>query len=218
MDENPAQSEKTSSIRRFWERLDGSVHPDDKDVFNRNKHSFNLDFPPPAFIGNVDSALVIVLMANGGYDPNRTPTEFARREDILEYIDYLKGKRTQLPTSLSSYYTASSIGKWLAEEHVVLVNAIAYRSPKLSQEPWNIAVAEKLPSVAAHRRWLHNDVLPLAARGERLVVAHRHGMWKLPKHPSIPNILFSTNPISAHLSKAMIEKVTQWIDEHGLGR
>lgn len=32
-----------SSIRGFWRRLDGPVHPDDRPVFGQHPHTFNLD-------------------------------------------------------------------------------------------------------------------------------------------------------------------------------
>ena len=89
-----------SSIRAFWRRLEGPVHPDDRPVFDRLKHTFNLDYPPPAFIGDIDHAPVVVLMANGGYDAKLTPTEFARPEDTVEFIEYLKGGRRRSPPVL----------------------------------------------------------------------------------------------------------------------
>jgi len=47
----------TSSLRRFWARLEDSVHPDDKPIFAEYpKHTFNLKFPPPAFVGDLDAA------------------------------------------------------------------------------------------------------------------------------------------------------------------
>jgi hypothetical protein len=52
-----------SSIRKFWLRLENSVHPDDEACFRENHHTFNLDFPPPAFVGHVDDAPVVFLEA-----------------------------------------------------------------------------------------------------------------------------------------------------------
>jgi hypothetical protein len=200
-----------SSIRDFWRRLDGSVHPDDRPAFGQHPHTFNLDYPPPAFVGDVDAAPVVVLMANGGYDLNITPTEFARPRDVHECIAYLHGERQQLPTSLAPYYTASPLGPWLMGGQIVLANAVAYRSPKLSQEPLNRRVAEMLPSVAVHRRWLNMEVIPEAREGKRLVVAHRHGMWRLDRNQTPPNVLFSTNPVSPHLSSEMMGTIRQWL-------
>ena len=200
-----------SSIRNFWLQLDGPVHPADHPVFERHRHTFNLDYPPPAFVGDVDNAPVVVLMGNGGYSPTLTPTEFARPEDTAEYIDYLRGRRQNFPSGLAPYYTASPLGPWMARGLVVQVNAVAYRSPRLSQEPINRDVAEQLPSLAAHRRWLCREVIPEARDGKRLVVAHRHGMWRLDRNPRVPNVLFSTNPVSPHLSREMMATIQQWL-------
>jgi hypothetical protein len=200
-----------SSIRVFWRRLDGPVHPDDRPVFDRLKHTFNLDYPPPAFIGDIDHAPVVVLMANGGYDAKLTPTEFARPEDTVEFIEYLKGRRKAFPTSLGSYYVASSFEPWLSGGQVVLVNAIAYRSPNLSQEPLNRRVAEMLPSVAVHRHWLHTELLAEGSEGKRLVVAHRYRIWQLDRNQQVPNLLFSINPASAHLSWEMMGAIDKWL-------
>jgi hypothetical protein len=200
-----------SSIKAFWRRLDGPVHPDDRPVFDQRRHTFNLDYPPPAFIGDIDHAPVVVLMANGGCDPKLTPTEFARPEDAVEFIEYLRGERQAFPSSLGSYYIASPFEPWLSGGKVVLVNAVAYRSPNLSQEPLNRRTAEMLPSVAAHRHWLHTELLAEASEGKRLVVAHRYRIWQLDRNQQMSNVLFSINPASAHLSWEMMATIEQWL-------
>jgi hypothetical protein len=67
------------AIVRHWSHLSDAVHPSDAPVFYANKHSFNLEFPPPAFIGDIINAPVILLDANGGFDPIVTPNEFRVR-------------------------------------------------------------------------------------------------------------------------------------------
>src|SRR5262249_48569477 len=76
----------TSSLRRFWARLEDSVHPDDKPIFAEYpQHTFNLKFPPPAFVGDVDAAPIVILMSNGGYKPGITEREFPDEASISEY-------------------------------------------------------------------------------------------------------------------------------------
>jgi hypothetical protein len=50
-------------LSEFWCRLDGAVHPDDVSVFERYRgnHGFKLDYPPPAFWGNVEQARILIL-------------------------------------------------------------------------------------------------------------------------------------------------------------
>jgi len=64
-------------LRQFWQRLDGPVHPDDRPVLESYPtHTFDLRFPPPAFIGDVESAPLVVLMLNGGVAADLERTEF----------------------------------------------------------------------------------------------------------------------------------------------
>lgn len=59
-----------------WRKLEGSVHPDDERVFSTANHTFNLDWPSPAYVGDIENAPYVILMKNGGYDANMTPAEF----------------------------------------------------------------------------------------------------------------------------------------------
>lgn len=203
-----------SSIRQFWQGLKKSVHPDDQAIFDANDNSFNLEYPPPAFIGDVDNAPVMVLMLNGGYDPIKTPLEFPQEADHEEYRQWLAGTRLEFPRHLSSYYTpiGSAWYSWVREGKVVIVNAVAYRSPSLSSDACNLEIAEKLPSVHLHRAWLQNEVLPQAAQEKRLVIAHRWKMWRIfPNDPPRRNVHFCRNPQSPHLSKDMRALIDDWL-------
>ena len=50
-------------------------------LFGLARHSFNLDYPPGPFVGDVDNVPGVILMANGGYDPALTPREFRGVKD-----------------------------------------------------------------------------------------------------------------------------------------
>jgi hypothetical protein len=86
MSGNSGRTAPTSQLRAFWQRLEGEVHPDDAPVLASNRHSFNLDFPPPAFVGNVDTARVFILRNNGGFDALETAREFSTAQDRREHI------------------------------------------------------------------------------------------------------------------------------------
>jgi len=201
-----------SSIRSFWERLDGPIHPEDAPFFQNAKHSFNLEFPPPAFIGDVDNANVVILMASGGYNAD-TKTEFPEASDHQEYIDWLAGLRAAIPKNLSKYYIDQGIFSWIDDGRAVIVNAIAYRSPKISEEPANIKLGTSLPSYRVHKAWLNNEILPMAKRNERLVVAHRYSLWGLStaNPPINQNLLFSPNPASPYLSLRIKKIIQDWL-------
>lgn len=53
--------------------------------------------PPPAFIGDVDHAPVVILMANGGFDAENTPAEFPEPADRDEYVAWLHGPSNEMP-------------------------------------------------------------------------------------------------------------------------
>jgi hypothetical protein len=203
----------TSSIREFWRRLDSSVHPDDAPYFRSHSHSFNLDFPPPAFIGDVDNAPVVILMLNGGYDHILTAKEFAASNDRAEFLSWIKGERTQFPQNLSTYYTQHPEFPWVREGKAVIVNAVAYRSKSIAREPENRRLAERLPSVKAHRKWLRNEVLPDAKNGRRLIVAHRCGLWNFSstEFRGATNVHHSKNPVSPYLANDIREIVNSWL-------
>jgi hypothetical protein len=64
-----------SSIVKFWRRTSGAIHPADADVLSTAPYLFNLDYPPPAYVGDIENASVVLLNGNGGYKPE-TKLEF----------------------------------------------------------------------------------------------------------------------------------------------
>ncbi len=206
-----------SSIRKFWQRLQACVHPDDEHVFKSHPdHTFNLDFPPPAFTGDVDNAPIVVLMANGGYDPDPitgTRSEFLKPEDRKEHLAMLSRHGVHIPQSLSPYYTRNFIFPWVRDGKAVIVNAVAYRSPNISQERENRKLTKLLPSWEAHQRWLHEEVLPAARRNERRVIAHRWPLWGLQQGQSADVIRYSSAPRSPHLGISLRKELASWLSQ-----
>lgn len=190
-----------SLIAEHWSQLSGSVHPDDQPVFAAApRHSFHLRFPPPAFIGSPDAPIVF-LMSNGGYAPGVTEAEFPTQAAVDEFVAYLRGRLPGLPSILASYYQRGQVGAWIESGDAVLVNAVPYRSPSLSNERHNWAVAEALPSRRVHRAWLVEEVLPAARAGERFVFVHRNRWWGVPQDEASDNVVFS-DPARAEPNRA----------------
>ena len=195
-----------------WSQLDGSVHPLDAPVFSTNEHSFNLDYPPPAFIGDINNAPVVLLDANGGFDPFITPSEFAAPDAVDRYLDFLRNPRAVHPGQIAPYYGARNYADQIAAGEMVLVNAVAYRSKSISREPKNRRLAEQLPSTAVHRAWLREVLIPAASRGERLVVAHRTALWRIKRsEPNLDGVIFTTNPVSADMSYATLAEIRAFL-------
>lgn len=197
---------KQSKLVEHWRQLDDAVHPSDASVFNSCPHTFNLDWPPPAYIGDVFNAPFVLLMMNGGYDPKMTPAEFPNRAAIDRFIELLHNPRPVNPRSISPYYDAGNYGQHIASGRLVLVNAIAYRSGKLSDEPKNAKLAERLPSTLLHRQWLREELVPQALSGDRVIIAHRNGMWRLRKHEfQHSNIIFTNSGASPYLPRPVLD-------------
>lgn len=212
-------AERKSSISKHWSLLKDNVHPDDVPALGRHQHSFRLDFPPPAFIGDVDNAPIVILMANGGYNEEKTPKEFPDECAVDEHRDYLRGLRFPLPRLLSAYYAKGALGSLIAEGSAALVNAVPYRSRRLSEEKENQTVAKLLPTLATHRSWLRREVLPPAAAGQRFVLAHRVRWWDIsPKDFAGPHVLFS-DPANAEPNRPMpdrekLQQAKRWLDDY----
>jgi len=92
------------------------------------------------------------------------------------------------------------------------VNACAYRSPKISNEPDNRKLIERLPSVQFTRRWLLEAILPEAEAGNRLIIGKRHGLWNLPAAvKSSRGFIADPAPVSPHLSKVVWEQANAFL-------
>ena len=197
----------TASIVLFWRRLAGTVHPDDQAILDREPHSFNLDYPPPAYVGDVENAPVILLYSNGGYDPQTTPQEFASPADAARLREYLHAPTQIDPAKISPWCGHRNFAELINAGTLALINAVPYRSPLLSSEPANRRVARMLPSRLAANRWLAGEVL---SRQDRLVLLHRgRPYWNLPVGPAA-QVLLSPNPISSDLTKPLLEAAQSW--------
>ena len=168
----------SESLSAYWAQLIDSVHPNDTATFDRVRdHGFNLEFPPPAFIGDILNAPIIILDNNGGYD-HTTPREFPDDRAREEYRSALKTPRQLNPNaaSTSPYYLRRNFSRWLITGEAALINGVAYRS-KDGNALGVKQLTRELPSALFHQRWLRETLAPLAMSGERFVVIHRWGRW-----------------------------------------
>ena len=206
---------------RHWRKLTGKtrlngkdvyVHPDDMDVFRDCKRDdyFNLDYPPPAYVGDVVGAPVIMLLTNGGYSSEGTKNEFSKRGAAKRYLDCLHDPRLMCPKGYSDYYLKWNYKEFLRDGHLAIVNVAAYRSPNFSTTRQKIA--DDLESVKLHRRWLRETLLPEAEAGKRFVVAHRYTHWKLkPEEDQQDNLYFSRSQRSPHMELDAKEQVCKFL-------
>lgn len=196
----------------YWSKVrqtkQGWTHPNDEELLGREPHTFNLEFPPPAFVGDIENARVIVLAANGGYNESVTPSEFAASGAAKRYVERLSCPAVADWKEVAPYYRGINYSELVFQGKAAIVNACAYRSLKISEEPDNRRLIKKLPSVQFTRRWLVEVVLPQMQAGNRFVVGKRHGLWDLPNFIKESNAFIADPaPVSPHLSAVVLEKL-----------
>lgn len=196
----------------YWSKVrqtkKGWAHPDDEDLLGRELHSFNLDFPPPAFVGDVENAKIIVLAANGGYSSTATPAEFAAIGAAERYLERLCRPAEADWKEVAPYYRGINYSELVLNGKAAIVNACAYRSPRISEEPENRRLIKRLHSAQFTRRWLIEAVLPQMQAGSRVVVGKRHGLWNLPNSIKGSNgFIADPAPVSPHLSAVVWEQL-----------
>jgi hypothetical protein len=156
------------------------VHPADEEELSSTRHSFKLEFPVSPYIGKVLTAPVVILGANAGYSSELTAEEFPDQRAVDSYLARVRSPEASNWADVSRYYHRVNYGPLIAAGKAVLVNACAYRSPRISNEPHNRKLVTSLASARFTRAWLLEAVLGLVRIGARLVVAKRPGLWKLP--------------------------------------
>lgn len=212
---------QVSDIVEYWARFGRDeatgrwTHPDDRAVLAR-QHSFNLDYPTCPYLGPVASAKVVILGANGGYSPTATPHEFPDTEAFERYLGRIRDPESADWSNVSPYYDRVNYGPLVYRGDAVWINASPYRSPRISAEPDNQRLVKLLPTSVFIRRWLIDAVVPLAARGERLVVVKRPGLWRLPREVrTAMGVIVDPAPISPQLTSASWKAVQDFLTGHG---
>ena len=87
-----------------------------------------------------------------------------------------------------------------------IINALAYRSPKIGQEPENMKIAEVLPSVLFHRDWLRQELLPAVRTQKILVIAKRPKLWNLNEGEIASDKIVFAHPVSPHLPRWIVDR------------
>jgi len=205
-----------ADLSKYWSQVrksaKGWIHPEDEEVLSKQPHSFNLDFPPPAFVGDVTTARIIILLANGGYDPTVTPLEFVAPDSEAKYLRRLSSPEQANWAEVSPYYRDVNYAELVFSGKAALVNACAYRSAKISDEPENKRLLDKLPSVRFNRAWLMEEIFPQVEAGTRFIVGKRHGLWALPETvKGNKGVLLDPAPLSPYLSNVVLKRLQEML-------
>ena len=199
----------TSSIVAHWRQCTGAVHPADIEALSTMHGLFNLDYPPPAYIGDIENAPLILLNGNGGYSPDRTPCEYCDQAAYDRALDRLHNPGPIEPAEVSRYYADRNYAQWLRSGQMALVNAVAYRSPEITYRVCRLA--PNLPSVNVHLSWLNNEALPAARERQRFVIAHRNRLWNLKRDKPIPGVHFTKVARSKDLDGDTIVEIDRFL-------
>jgi hypothetical protein len=182
-------------------------------LFSKVSHTFNLDYPVSPYVGNICESRVLILGANAGYDPTSTSAEFQNVESVRAYLARVNAPADADWSAIHRYYKNVNYGDMIMNGIAALVNACAYRSPRISEEMGNRALIRELPSCIFTRRWLREIVVPLASDGRILVVAKRPGLWEISNLRGARGIVFDPAPVSPQLSQSTLQAIRQFLGE-----
>ncbi|MBY6202815.1 hypothetical protein KUV65_15680 [Maritalea mobilis] len=198
----------------FWSHLEGTIHPTDVETFERfPNHGFNLDYPPPAYVGDLRTARIIILQNNGGYRQGVTDREFEDTGSEDRFRLALHKSEPANPEYTAPYYLNRNYSAWLKSGAAALVNGVAYRS--IDGKAADVkALTEELPSARFHRNWLIEKMVPELIANERFVVLHRWSRWgdlaKILR--GLPNVVQSPAPVSENLTRVEYEAADAFLN------
>jgi hypothetical protein len=155
----------------FWRQLPPgkTIHPADKPILDNEPHTLVTEYLPEFGKGPLATAPVVLCYLNNGY--TKTSPLATVEEHGKTWGRYLAGiiEGKSQPRSLSPWVKDRVRDLNLKEGQVATFNIVPYRSQKFK----NRELAQYLPSVRMARNYLHDVLLPAAARGERFVVIAR---------------------------------------------
>lgn len=161
-----------SEFHRFWARCGSRLqHPDDAPSLVNSPFEHRL--PPCPFDGPINTARVVVCLANPSY-----PTVGDGYENLI--LDQRSGE-AQLPESWDYYYRpriAAPLGLGMDEVRrlVSIINVCPYASAAMDSKHQRIAAG--LPSVWQAQKFLREVLLPRALTGNiYLLVLRKHQLW-----------------------------------------
>jgi hypothetical protein len=141
----------------------------------------------------------------------RLAKEFEGAESVKEYIDRLHKPRPAEQGFTSPYYQRGKLWEYLRSGEACVVNALAYRSRKVTTGVRQIA--ELLPSVLTHRTWLTEHAIPAARRREVAIIAKRPGLWRLDRTACADAGLFHDHEGTRYVSYEAWRQAEAWLGQ-----
>lgn len=213
---------QVDEINKFWRGKQSAddnghwAHKLDRQTFDDGPHTFNLDYPVSPYVGDVLAAPIIILNANAGYSSEMTPSEFSDDGAVDLWLARVDDPSNAEWSSVSHYYDRTNYGNLVTAKKAVVVNACAYRSPKISDkaENDNRSMIKRLPSSIFTRRWLLEAIIPLAKNGSRLVVVNRGGLWSLGSAANSVGVVRDPCPASRLITGTALIQMTEFLANH----
>jgi hypothetical protein len=169
----------TTDIFDFWSVVgpNDRVHPADKDVLSRVKHSFDLACLPACFTGPLRTASVVLLALSPGL--KERDRQAATLEAEQDYYMRRRGGNEPLPGrdsggSLWWMSRTKDFGRWeTLRSKVAVLNIAAYHCKNFEDKPLLAA----LPSSRVSIGWAQDILFPKALAGEKVVICLRSARY-----------------------------------------
>lgn len=203
-----------TSLKEFWSELpEGEyVHPKDKPFLDANPHTFQTTHRPPGpFNGPLFSAKIIVCYANPGFsirDADYAPlianqlSGFEPLPDIPHWQEWYE-PIIFVPIGLPFDYLRKITATF---------NICPYPSVKMAGVDMRLAAG--LPSAWLAQKYLREELIPKALRGEVfLVFARKHQLWGVIEGFHCPNIVFSRNR-RGHIGTENGTLIRSWLEKN----
>ena len=218
---------ESNAFAEFWRQLPpgGKIHPADRPILDAEKHSLKFQKLPAFGAGPLATAPVVLCYLNNRplYKLPACDREFIKnQEEKLKatWGEYLAGiiEGTSEPRPLTEWGRERTKGLKTELETATLkpkleaatFNIVPYRSSEFKKRTKQLAYY--LPSSRMARNYLHDVLLPAAARGERfIVIVWGRVLWGV--HPALSHATLSVDTKSKRsgfLSEDLNDRIKAW--------
>jgi hypothetical protein len=221
---------ESNAFAEFWRQLPpgGKIHPADRPILDAEKHSLKFENLPAFGAGPLATAPVVLCYLNNRplYKLPACDREFIiNQEEKLKatWGEYLAGiiEGTRDPRPLTEWGRERTKGLKPELEAATLkpkleaatFNIVPYRSSEFKGRTRQLAYY--LPSSRMARNYLHDVLLPAAARGERfIVIVWGRVLWGV--HPALSHATLSVPKgyIGGFLSEDLKDRIKAWWAGH----
>jgi hypothetical protein len=211
---------KYNSFAEFWRQLPpgDKTHPADKPFLDEVNHSLMFENLPAFGAGPLATADVVLCYLNnrplsklGAFDRRLIiKQEKELKETWGEYLaGVIEGNRKIKPRPLTEWAKIRT-RDFSPKLKAATFNIVPYRSPRFTNDDKRLT--RVLPSAQMARNYLHDVLLPAAARGERfIVIGWGVKLWGVPKTQA-HKTLHVQLPIGGYPGKDLSDRINVWWD------